>query len=151
MVVPIIIGVGATMVALTVKSALGAYRQYIHLTPQMIATLNNITLSDPNDPTEFERHRHLIKDPSFRHHKLLKLRYPNRGFADPMTEQEALLVLGIEGDDIVNFNKNLLRKRYRQLMVLNHPDKKGSQYLSQRINQAKDVLEKSYMFRNDKS
>lgn len=39
----------------------------------------------------------------------------------------------------------MIRDRYRRLMILNHPDKNGSQYLSQRINQAKDILDKSYM------
>ncbi|KAG5417401.1 MDJ2 [Candida metapsilosis] len=62
-----------------------------------------------------------------------------------MTEQEALLILGIEGDDILNVDKKMVRDRYRKLMVLNHPDKQGSQYLSQKINEAKDVLDKSYM------
>ena len=67
-----------------------------------------------------------------------------------MTELEALLILGIEGDEIVNFNKKLLRDRYRKLMILNHPDKNGSQYMSQKINQAKYVLDNSYMFKNEK-
>lgn len=62
-----------------------------------------------------------------------------------MTEQEALLILGIEGDDILNVDKKMVRDRYRKLMVLNHPDKQGSKYISQKINEAKDVLDKSYM------
>ncbi|KAK6461796.1 mitochondrial chaperonin of the DnaJ family [Scheffersomyces coipomensis] len=146
MVLPIIIGVGATVIALTVKSTFAAYSKFVHLTPQMIASLNNIKLVRPND-----NDINVSKtDPNYSHIKYLRLRYPHSGFKDPMTEQEALLIMGIEDDDIIKFNKTLLRERYRKLIILNHPDKSGSQYISQRINQAKDVLEKSYMFKNDK-
>lgn len=64
-----------------------------------------------------------------------------------MTENEALLVLGIEANEISKLDRNLLRQRYRKLMVMNHPDKNGSQYISQKINEAKDVLEKSYLLK----
>lgn len=64
-----------------------------------------------------------------------------------MTEQEALMIMGIEGDEIMHMDKKLLKERYRKLIVMNHPDKLGSQYLSQKINQAKDILDKSYLFK----
>ena len=105
----------------------------------MIATLNNIKLTNPIFSTLNK------SDPNYLHSKFLRLKYPNRTFLTPMTEQEALLILGIEGDDILNVDKKMVRDRYRKLMVLNHPDKQGSQYLSQKINEAKDVLDKSYM------
>lgn len=78
-------------------------------------------------------------------HEFLRAKYPLVGFSEPMTEQEALDIMGIEGDDILNLNRQMLKTRYRKLMVMNHPDKNGSQYITQKINQAKDVLEKSYM------
>ncbi|KAK6201048.1 mitochondrial chaperonin of the DnaJ family [Scheffersomyces amazonensis] len=146
MVLPIIIGVGATVVALTIKSSVAAYSKFLHLTPQMIASLNNIKLIRPDEDNLSIKK----SDPNYAHILYLRSRYPASGFKDPMTEQEALLIMGIEGDDIVKFNKKLLRERYRKLIILNHPDKSGSQYISQRINQAKDVLERSYMFKNDK-
>ncbi|KAI3406728.2 MDJ2 [Candida oxycetoniae] len=141
MVLPIVGGLGVTIIALTVKASIKSYKQYINLTPQMIASLNGIKLTHTND--------HLSKisksDPRYRHYKFLRSKYPNRNFLSPMTEQEALFILGIEGDDILNVNKAMIRDRYRKLMILNHPDKNGSVYLSQKINEAKDVLDKSYM------
>ncbi|RCK67209.1 Mitochondrial DnaJ 2 [Candida viswanathii] len=146
MVLPIVAGIGATVIALTAKATIAAYRQYLQLTPAMIATLNNIKLTNYDAADGASAFPHMTRaDPRFEHYRYLRAKYPNRPFADPMTEQEALLVLGIEGNDILNVDKKMIRDRYRRLMVLNHPDKKGSEYLSQRINEAKDVLDRSYM------
>ncbi|KAK6458713.1 mitochondrial chaperonin of the DnaJ family [Scheffersomyces xylosifermentans] len=145
MVLPIIVGIGATMVALTAKSTIAAYRKFVLLTPQMIASLNNIKLTDSESDSRLDK-----TDPNYSHIRFLRSHYPNAPFKESMTEQEALLVLGIEGDEIMNFNKKMLRDRYRKLMILNHPDKNGSQYISQKINQAKEVLENSYIFKNER-
>ncbi|WPK23643.1 hypothetical protein PUMCH_000885 [Australozyma saopauloensis] len=141
MVLPIVIGVAATVAALTGKAVAKSVARYGKLSPQMIASLNKIRLET-----------HLLDgpskvDPNLAHIRYLRSRFNNSGFPKVMTEREALLVLGIEASDIGKLDKTLLRQRYRALMVLNHPDRSGSVYLSQKINEAKDVLEKSYLFK----
>ncbi|EGW33186.1 uncharacterized protein SPAPADRAFT_135881 [Spathaspora passalidarum NRRL Y-27907] len=139
---PIVLGIGATVLALTAKSTITAFSHYSHLTPFMIATLNNIRLVTPNvSPTTSKQ------DPRYKTYEYIRQKYPNRGFGEPVTESEALLILGIEGEDIMKVDKKMVRDRYRKLMILNHPDKNGSEYLSKRLNEAKDVLDKSYMIK----
>lgn len=143
MVLPIIVGVGVTVAALVTKSTLSAYRKYALLTPQVIASLNNIRVNSQLTPIMYNGKPH--QDENI--HKILRQRYPRAGFDDKMTEREALMIMGIEGDDIVTFDNAKLKERYRKLMVMNHPDKNGSKYMAQKINQAKQVLEDGYMFR----
>lgn len=141
MVFPVIIGVGITVAALTAKAVTRSVGRYRRLTPQMIATLNKLRLEHHFSDSLSKQ------DGKATHLRYLTSRFDNRGFEHTMTEREALLVLGIEANDISGLTKDNLRQRYRKLMIMNHPDKNGSVYLSQKINQAKEVLEHSYMFR----
>jgi hypothetical protein len=74
------------------------------------------------------------------------LQYPG-GFSPKMTEGEALEILDIKGHEIMHLTRDNLKKKHRRCMIANHPDRGGSAYLSMKINEAKEVLEKSYMFK----
>lgn len=141
MVLPIIVGLGVTVMALSGKALAGTVHRFNRLSPQMIATLNKIRLDGPEN-TSMNRQ---TNEPS--HIKYLKSRFNNTGFGAKMTEREALLVLGIEANEISSLTKDVLKQRYRKVMILNHPDRSGSVYLTQKVNEAKDVLENSYLLK----
>ncbi|KAE8350794.1 putative mitochondrial DnaJ chaperone [Aspergillus coremiiformis] len=62
------------------------------------------------------------------------------GFEPRMTRREAALILEVPER---NLNKDKVRKKHRQLMLLNHPDRGGSPYLATKINEAKEFLDKN--------
>ncbi|MBN9531750.1 MAG: DnaJ domain-containing protein [Alphaproteobacteria bacterium] len=53
-----------------------------------------------------------------------------------MSRAEALRVLGLAEEA----DENAIRAAYHKLMLQNHPDRGGSDYLAAKINEAKDVL-----------
>ncbi|KAF2107487.1 mitochondrial import inner membrane translocase subunit tim-14 [Lophiotrema nucula] len=65
--------------------------------------------------------------------------YYKGGFEPKMTKREAGLILEIPERGVT---KELLRKKHRQLMLNNHPDRGGSPYLATKVNEAKELLEK---------
>lgn len=131
MVLPILISVGITAVAVAARVTISAARKFQFLTPQMIASLNNIKVPPP-----------VSRNPEIQR---LRQAYANEGFKQKMTEQEALQILGIQGDDILRLDRKMVKERYRQLIMVNHPDRNGSQYMSQKINEAKAVLDRSVL------
>ncbi|MCY4343943.1 MAG: molecular chaperone DnaJ [Gammaproteobacteria bacterium] len=56
--------------------------------------------------------------------------------AGAMTRQEALSVLGLKA----NATKQEVIEAHRRLMARNHPDKGGSTFIAQQLNEAKRVL-----------
>ncbi|KAK3197778.1 hypothetical protein GRF29_216g1239649 [Pseudopithomyces chartarum] len=65
--------------------------------------------------------------------------YYKGGFEPKMTRREAALILEMPERGVT---KELLRKKHRQLMLLNHPDRGGSPYLATKVNEAKELLDK---------
>lgn len=57
-------------------------------------------------------------------------------FSNPMTQKEALQILGLKDDA----PKEKIMSSHKKLMLLNHPDNGGSTYIATKVNQAKEVL-----------
>ncbi|KAG8213319.1 hypothetical protein J3R82DRAFT_11800 [Butyriboletus roseoflavus] len=62
------------------------------------------------------------------------------GFKAKMDRKEAIAVLGLKDGPTL---RNKLKDAHRHIMLANHPDRGGSPYLASKINEAKDLLEKS--------
>ncbi|KAI8622570.1 hypothetical protein BC830DRAFT_1056995 [Chytriomyces sp. MP71] len=61
------------------------------------------------------------------------------GFDPKMTTREAALILGVRESS----PSNKVKDAHRRIMLANHPDRGGSPYLASKINEAKDLLEKT--------
>lgn len=115
-----------------------ALSKYKRLSNIKIAQMNGIRLTEHGSNNYMKVNSHLRE--KFKRH-------PGGFNPRHMTEGEALDILNITGDEIMKLDKDMLKKKHRALMIQNHPDRGGSPYLAMKINEAKEVLEKSYMFR----
>ena len=63
-------------------------------------------------------------------------RYFSGGFEPEMTKKEAMMILNLKSLSDTAAIKN----NYKKILMSNHPDKGGSIYLAQKINEAKKVI-----------
>ncbi|CAN1257960.1 Mitochondrial import inner membrane translocase subunit TIM14-1 [Linum perenne] len=63
-------------------------------------------------------------------------RFYEGGFQAQMTRREAALILGLRESAA----QDKIKEAHRRVMVANHPDAGGSDYLASKINEAKDVM-----------
>ncbi|KAK3876281.1 hypothetical protein Pcinc_018935 [Petrolisthes cinctipes] len=69
---------------------------------------------------------------------LANSKYYKGGFEPKMTKREAALILNISP----NANTQRVRAAYKKMMLTNHPDRGGSPFISSKLSEAKDILEK---------
>ncbi|KAK9088600.1 hypothetical protein Scep_027682 [Stephania cephalantha] len=58
------------------------------------------------------------------------------GFEPVMTRREAALILGVRERAAME----KIKEAHRRVMIANHPDRGGNNYLAIKINEAKDIL-----------
>eukprot|EP00252_Welwitschia_mirabilis_P002242 TRINITY_DN12150_c0_g1_i1.p1 TRINITY_DN12150_c0_g1~~TRINITY_DN12150_c0_g1_i1.p1 ORF type:complete len:112 (+),score=10.10 TRINITY_DN12150_c0_g1_i1:335-670(+) len=63
-------------------------------------------------------------------------RFYDGGFQPSMTRREAALILGVRE----KANPEKIKESHRRVMIANHPDAGGSDYLATKVNEAKDLL-----------
>ena len=66
-----------------------------------------------------------------------------------MNESEALMILNISSEEIKDLDSEMLKRKYRQALILNHPDKGGSPYIATKINEARELLSNSLLIRKE--
>jgi DnaJ family protein C protein 19 len=62
--------------------------------------------------------------------------YYDGGFEEKMSRREAALILGVRETATVE----RIKEAHRRVLILNHPDKGGSVFVSAKVNEAKDIL-----------
>ncbi|KAG6853986.1 hypothetical protein C0991_011849 [Blastosporella zonata] len=62
------------------------------------------------------------------------------GFRAKMDRKEAIQILGLKDGPQL---RTKLKDAHRHIMLANHPDRGGSPYLASKINEAKDLLDKT--------
>ncbi|KAI9229983.1 MAG: hypothetical protein DHS80DRAFT_21888 [Piptocephalis tieghemiana] len=67
-------------------------------------------------------------------------KYHKGGFDAKMNKREASLILGLRESGLT---QKKLKEAHRRVMLANHPDRGGSPFIATKINEAKELLEKT--------
>ncbi len=68
--------------------------------------------------------------------KILLIRQSKKKHSSKLGKSEALEILGLTE----KANKSEILKKYQDLMKKNHPDKGGSEWITKKLNQARETL-----------
>ncbi|KAF8896426.1 hypothetical protein BD779DRAFT_1495878 [Infundibulicybe gibba] len=82
--------------------------------------------------------RHMIRNGVFARNAAEQ--WVKGGFKAKMDRKEAIAILGLKDGPQL---RNRLKDAHRHIMLANHPDRGGSPYLASKINEAKDMLDKT--------
>eukprot|EP00831_Metopus_contortus_P041368 TRINITY_DN3245_c0_g1_i6.p3 TRINITY_DN3245_c0_g1~~TRINITY_DN3245_c0_g1_i6.p3 ORF type:complete len:131 (+),score=25.88 TRINITY_DN3245_c0_g1_i6:165-557(+) len=63
-------------------------------------------------------------------------KYYKGGFDAMMSEREAQLILNVKRP----FTEQNIKEAHKKMMMINHPDKGGSTFIANKVNEAKDKL-----------
>jgi DnaJ family protein C protein 19 len=63
-------------------------------------------------------------------------KYYEGGFEERMSRREAALILGVRESS----SAKRIKEAHRRILILNHPDTGGSNYLASKVNEAKELL-----------
>jgi curved DNA-binding protein CbpA len=66
------------------------------------------------------------------------MKFYKGGFDKTINRREAALILGVRE----TADKKSIALAHRKIMLANHPDRGGSPYIAEKINEAKDLLDK---------
>jgi len=84
--------------------------------------------------------RHLLKNGLRIGSRAAHEQWAKGGFREKMDRREAIAILGLKDGPMM---KTYIKDAHRQIMISNHPDRGGSPYLASKINEAKDLLERT--------
>jgi hypothetical protein len=130
---------------LTAKATIETVSRCKKLSPSDIARLNNIFIPSEN----FSKVNDKIwpkNDLYWRKFHDLDMEMALGGFSNKMDSYEAMRILGFHHQDVFanRITWSDIRKRHKEMMMNNHPDKGGSKFIAMKINNAKEVLEKEF-------
>ncbi|KAI3640783.1 hypothetical protein MIR68_001661 [Amoeboaphelidium protococcarum] len=117
MATPFIAGLGIAAAAFGTRAALRAYKQHGHKLSGVASQINqgiNSTFGASG--------------------------YARGGFEAKMNKREAAQILGLRE---AGLTRDKIKEAHRRIMLLNHPDRGGSPFMASKINEAKDLLEKT--------